>query len=179
MCLAKIPLAKYSGALAWSLHISRRGHYNIRPFGVANKRSVEAKESAYDGILGTHRKVRLRPLVIETFGALSEDFQCFIRDAARNQTYHRSLPHDALPRLIYSMAQRISVTFIHTDAHVHQSHLRASFKSSTCDVSRRYIKTSCVVLSYGWPSWLKDGIVMFISISMSIIISDTNVVQWY
>ena len=92
--------------------------------GVANQRGVAAKEAAYAGVLQAHRTVRLRPLAIETFGALGEDVQRFIRDAARHQARRLSLPQDALPRLIYSMAQRISVAFMRTQAQV--LHSRAS-----------------------------------------------------
>ena len=85
---------------------------------VANQRGVAAKEAAYAGVLQAHQTVRLRPSAIETFDALDEDFQRFIRDAARHQAYRFSIRHDALLRLIYSMAQRITVAFMRTQAQV-------------------------------------------------------------
>ena len=71
---------------------------------VANQGGKTAKEMAYRDVLREHRTVRLRPWGIETFGALGVEFQRFIQDAARLQARRLSLPEDALPRLIHSMA---------------------------------------------------------------------------
>ena len=95
---------------------------------VANQRGETAKETTYRDVLRDHRTVRLRPLAIETFGALGADFQRFIRDAARLQARRLSLPQDALPRLIHSMAQRISVAFMRTQAQVLHSRAGADIR---------------------------------------------------
>ena len=72
--------------------------------------------------------MHLRPLAIKMFGALSADFQRCIRDAARLQARRLSLPQDALPRLIHSMAQRISVAFMRTQAQVLHSRAGADIR---------------------------------------------------
>ena len=53
---------------------------------------------------------------METLGALSTYFLRFIRDAARLKARRLSLLEDALSRLIHSMAQRILVAFVRTQA---------------------------------------------------------------
>ena len=86
---------------------------------VANQRGMVAKEATYVGVLRAHRTMRLCPVAIETFVALGEDFQRFIRNAARHQGRCLSLSHDALPHLNYSMVQRITVAFMHTPVLTH------------------------------------------------------------
>ena len=92
--------------------------------GLANQRGEAAKVGIYRAVLRQHQTVRLRPLAIETFGALGPDFQRFIRDAARLQALRLSLPPDTIPTLIHSFAQRISVAFMRAQAQV--LHSRAS-----------------------------------------------------
>ena len=98
--------------------------------GVANQRGEIAKETRYRDVLREHRTVRLRPQAIETFGAQGTDFQRFIDDAARLQARRLSLPHDALPRPIHSMAQRIFIAFMRTQTQVLHSHAGANIALS-------------------------------------------------
>ena len=79
-------MATYIGGIyvvTADLHEGTQRHSPAR-YGicVANKQGLETLETACEGVLRTHQTVRFFPLAIKTFGAVGEDFQHFIYDAA-------------------------------------------------------------------------------------------------
>ena len=103
--------------------------------GVAAAGAEQVKITHYATALSRHDNVVLRPLALETMGAMGERFQDFLRDCANNRRHYMRVSEDDMTRIIQAMAQRISIALM--TAQVHVIHGRARRQQPVLNVPFR------------------------------------------